>query len=102
MIKCQWREQNRLLVNIDGQVYPCCYLVNEDYTRFTRDGVGNVEENLMSEYNEIRDELNIFKTDLDTINNHPWWGKLEKSWDDPEKALHNCRRWCTVKDNIDE
>lgn len=102
MIKCQWREGNRLLINVDGQVYPCCYLVNEDYTKFTRDGTGNREQSLMVEYNEARDDLNVFNSDLDTINNHPWWEKLEQSWDDPSRTLKQCKKWCTVKDDVDE
>ena len=90
-IKCQWREKNRLLYNIDGQVYPCCYLVNNNYMKGDKQYV-------MKEYNKNKKELNIFNNDFNAINNHPWWKLLEESWKDSDKTLHQCVRWCKIKE----
>ena len=30
-IKCEWLSQDKILVNPDGQVFPCCYLANKYY-----------------------------------------------------------------------
>lgn len=30
-IKCEWMEANRILINPDGQVLPCCFLANTIY-----------------------------------------------------------------------
>ena len=90
-VKCQWRERNRLLYNIDGQVYPCCYLVNNNYMK-------GDNQYVMKEYNKNKKELNIFNNDFDAINSHPWWNILEKSWKDSDITLHQCIRWCKTKE----
>ena len=54
-IKCQWREKNRLLYNIDGQVYPCCYLVNNNYMQ------GEMGMMTPSELKRLREELGMKK-----------------------------------------
>lgn len=100
-IKCKWREKNRILYNIDGQVYPCCYLVNNNFASDNQAKQTN-NQYIMIEYNKVKDELNIFKNDFDSINKHPWWELLEQSWDDPSITLRQCKRWCTVKENTDE
>ena len=91
-IKCQWREKNRILYNIDGQVYPCCYLVNTDYMK-------GDHQYLMKEYNNSKHQLNIFNNDFESINNHPWWKMLEDSWkDSSDITLRQCIKWCKIKE----
>lgn len=92
MIECQWRKKQRLLFNIDGQVYPCCYLVNSNW------GQTN-DQYVMKEYNKVKNEMNVFTNDIDSINNHQWWDLLEKSWEDADiPTLTECNKWCTVKE----
>ena len=31
-IICQWEKVDKVLINPDGQVFPCCYLSNPAYT----------------------------------------------------------------------
>lgn len=102
MIKCQWREnQRRLLINVDGQVYPCCYLVNTDFEyQFVDDPPQ--KQYMMKRYESVKDDLNLFKNDIHSIQNHPWWTELEESWTDSRKCLRQCKRWCTVKENNDD
>lgn len=83
------------MFNIDGQVYPCCYLVNNNYSK---QGSNLNAQKVMVEYNKAKDEMNIFKNDIDTINKHPWWKLLEQSWEDSDITLHQCARWCSVKE----
>ena len=104
MIKCKWRELNQVIYNIDGQVYPCCYLVNVDYTSRTKakeDSKGFDDQHIMSRYNEYKDELNIFKNDIDSINMHPWWDELIESWSN-ENTLRQCKRWCQVDEDTED
>lgn len=101
MIRCQWREDERkLLINVDGQVYPCCYLVNTDFeNRFINDPPK--KQYIMERYETHKDELNVFKNSMDNIQKHEWWTELEESWSDPNKCLRQCRNWCTVKERDD-
>jgi len=104
MIKCKWRDENRVLVNIDGQVWPCCYLVNNEYeyaVSNTKSGYKDSQEVLES-YRSYKDELNIFKNDMDSINKHQWWEELEQSWSDKSKTLKQCAKWCTQKEEENE
>lgn len=104
MIKCKWRDENRILVNIDGQVWPCCYLVNNEYkydVSNTKSGYNDNQEVLES-YRSYKDELNIFKNNMDSINRHKWWKELEQSWSDESKTLRQCVKWCTQKEEEHE
>ena len=101
MIKCRWREKNRILFNIDGQVYPCCYLVNVDYK--SNQINKSSDQYVMEEYNKSRDELNAFKNDMISINNHNWWDLLEESWKDSDvPVLRQCKKWCSIKEKEDK
>ena len=103
MIKCKWRELNQMVINIDGQVYPCCYLVNNDYQSRASGEKSGYRENqhIMHQYDHYKDDLNIFKNDFDSINEHPWWDELIESWS-KDKALRQCKRWCTVEEESNE
>lgn len=112
MIKCSWLENHKkILVNIDGQVYPCCYLVNANFTHnflddgeVSKTGVGNIpkdNQEIMNKYNDVRDEMNVFYQPMSDIMKHSWWKELEDSWKDPNKTLRQCTAWCTVKKKED-
>ena len=72
MIKCKWRDEKRVLVNIDGQVWPCCYLVNNEYEYDVSNSKSGYKDNqeVLESYSSYKDELNIFKNDMDSINKH--------------------------------
>jgi hypothetical protein len=95
-IKCKWQEINRLLVNPDGQVYPCCYLGNLQYKY-------GVEENdaardsqaVMKEYNDNKEKYNIHSTDMRDIISSEWFTKtLPESWNDETRTTRQCKKWC--------
>lgn len=104
MIKCSWREQGRIVVNIDGQVYPCCYLVNNEYTNSKSEGKSGYldDQEILQSYRRYKDELNVFKSDMNSINRHQWFEELEQSWSDNSKTLKQCRTWCTIEEDSNE
>jgi hypothetical protein len=102
-IVCQWAQDKKLLINPDGQAWPCCYLSNPAYTakiQKARDGKVTygydvVGHPIIQEYYAFEDELNVFKNDLDDIVNHEWFVKtLPESWNH-EKTTHKlCDMMC--------
>tara|TARA_R100001369_G_scaffold35454_1_gene60715 strand:- start:31 stop:333 length:303 start_codon:yes stop_codon:yes gene_type:complete len=97
-IICEWAEKNRYLQNFNGQIYPCCYLV-QTQTQKVFNGTNRPEkQEVLNKYNEVKDELNIFNNDIETILSHEWFTKtLPESWDDPDKTLDQCTKHCGVK-----
>ena len=97
-IICEWAEKNRYLQNFNGQIYPCCYLV-QTQTQKVFNGTNQPEkQEVLNKYNEVKDELNIFNNDIETILSHEWFTKtLPESWDDPDKTLRQCTKHCGVK-----
>ena len=104
-IKCEWGGKNKVLVNPDGQVYPCCYLSNTDYffteTENNKEGYlypySGLGSKVMNEYQKHRNELNIKNNTMDQILNNEWWNILESSWQDSDVVDHRCIRYCGVK-----
>ena len=124
---CKWMEDDeKLLVQPDGQILPCCYLSNyyaanniplkskeEVYdnvdTNFRRieDQLYYIDlvnyevhnEYLYKEYNKRKDKLNIFTNDLEDILSNEWFTKiLPESWEDPKKIAGPCKKICTKCD----
>jgi len=92
MIRCEWKEDGKFLIEADGQVYPCCYLNTPDFRIQHKDLQENTESP-MDKYNEYREELNIFNNDIEDIFNHEWWNILRESW--TKKPHHRCTMFCT-------
>lgn len=122
-IECQWMKSKRLLINPDGQVLPCCYFANVIYmlTKFSNDdmkakprdergvedqimdkGLVALETNsepLFQEYLKNKEKYNINNTDLEDIINSDWFVKsLPESWNDENKAVRQCKKYCTKND----
>ena len=108
-IICEWAEKNRYLQNFNGQVYPCCYLVQTQTQKLFANGEAIVtgggtiqleeKQEIFKKYNEVKDELNVFNNDIKTILSHEWFTKtLPESWDDPDKTLRQCTKHCGVKE----
>ena len=98
-IICEWAEKNRYLQNFNGQVYPCCYLVQLQTQKLFNGTNRPEEQEIFKKYNEVKDELNVFNNDIETILSHEWFTKtLPESWDDPNKTLKQCTKHCGVKE----
>jgi hypothetical protein len=118
-IKCEWVESKRIVVNPDGQVWPCCYLANSAYlhtsldrptkyieknTLGLEDQLINIEEAavntgfqpLMREYFEKQEEYNILNKPIQIILMSEWFAKtLPESWNNEERVLHQCKVHCS-------
>lgn len=120
-IRCEWMAKNNALANIDGQVYPCCYLANsfsmvnffgpdleKDFPdemiygggKFKKDAVRNDKSRnpyLAIEYFKNKDKLNLHNNSLEDILNHEWFTKiLPESWDDENLTHRLCKKYCSV------
>ena len=107
-IECEWKNNNRVIVNPDGQVWPCCYLsnlaykydINDDDRLYKTENDGK-NKHIMREYMEHKDEYNIFKKPLDKILESKWFSDtLPNSWKNYDNAYYKCKRFCTVKKNV--
>lgn len=116
-IKCRWQEQGRILVNPDGQVWPCCYLCNKAYKSESLGvfGPNNQVEDLsqegeswfwrendraMIEYKRNYDDLNLKNKSMEEIINHEWFVKtLPESWEKEETRITECRMFCELEED---
>ena len=92
-ISCEWMNDNKLVINSDGNIVPCCYfsqpMTTPRYKEF------NAIEVIKKYDNE---EHNIFKKNLiDILKDSNWFNKhLPNSW--KKDPVHVCKRFCgTVK-----
>ena len=103
-IRCAWLAENRLLINPDGQVWPCCYLANKAYNAEQLEKIGkskvtwwfgDEQDKTMFKYFENKDDLNLKNKPLDEILNHEWYqDTLPESWKHEETRLKECRDFC--------
>ena len=97
-VQCLNRTQfNRIYVNANLKVYPCCFISSDTYEgrgRTFRDTKEKVTEKYGDHFNSLR------MHSWDQILKHSWLAQdLVESWDDPDKKLLRCQRTCSVKCN---
>ena len=117
-IQCEWMAKNNVLVNIDGQVYPCCYLANSfsflnlfqvenfpdsmEYVgrKIEKKEIEAAKRNkpyLADQYSKFKDDLNLNNNSLEEIINHEWFIKiLPESWDNEDQTHRLCKKYCTI------
>lgn len=111
-IQCEWMAKNTLLVNIDGQAYPCCYLANAfsvlemykgklpdmTYGGYIYKSDGKIKNPyLYRKYLEYKDELNLNNNSLEDIVNHKWFKEiLPESWENEDQTDKQCKKYCTA------
>ncbi len=117
-VTCEWMRDNRLLINPDGQVIPCCYLANvllmveklAPPEEQPKDDAINVQngpkfkiseqfwnEPVLREYVENKDDFNVFKRPLEDILKSDWFTKtLPESWDDSDRLVLQCANKCST------
>jgi hypothetical protein len=116
-IRCRWQETGRILVNPDGQVWPCCYLCNKSYKSeqlgvygpnnqvddMTQEGENwfwKESDEIMREYKRNAADLNLKNKTFKEIVNHEWYTKtLPESWEKEETRLEQCRQFCEVTED---
>ena len=122
-IECEWMRTKRIVINPDGQVWPCCYLANSAFmytslgrpTSYTPKETLGIEDQLidveeaacntgyqvvLQEYLTDQDDYNIFKHSIEEIVQSKWFAKtLPESWNEEERALHQCKVHCSKTAN---
>ena len=95
-ITCVWAQRNRIVINPDGQVLPCCYLCNTHYNN-KEGGPGYddkfAESELMKKYKDK--EFNVFNKNLLDIIAQPWFKKELKDSFTSGKPLKQCVTFCS-------
>jgi len=99
-ISCRWQKENKVFVNIDGQVLPCCYIGNNYYTRKMDNNRFNKfgKHPVIKQYYDDQDQHNIFKHTLTEILGTSQWFQhmLPNSWNNPETAVRQCAKFCSA------
>lgn len=117
-ITCPWLSSRRLVINPDGQVFPCCFFANityiskmhgypKDYdsappedlryeladTRLVSYNVPR--EPLLADYIKNEEHLNLNNNSMEDILNHSWFKTLYESWEDSSKVSRICLKHCS-------
>ena len=103
-ISCEWGALNKVVINPDGQVWPCCFFCNPTYkSQFVKGYDAKFKDNpVMKEYQKNKSTLNVFNNSLDKIINDKWYKKtLPDSWETNE-PVNQCIRYCGKKSKIKE
>ena len=95
-IECSWAKKNKIVINPDGQVLPCCYLCNPyfEYQQSSNEIYGHFMRNeLIKNYKEK--EFNVFHNNLLDIIAQQWFQKDLKESFTSEQPLSQCVKNCT-------
>ena len=100
-IICRWLNDEKILVNPDGQVLPCCYLGNPAYlyeaTKHTDNPGGRAfaENAVLKKYTDNKEQYNLNHKTLKEILTSDWFNKdLPESWKSYKTMPHMCQLFC--------
>ena len=100
-IVCRWAApRNEVVVNLDGQVLPCCYHQNA-YHWGHLSGKSNdlLRSDVYEYYLANKEEFNLFHSSLPDILNHEWYTTTLPNSMLRDKAIPNCERNCSTRRN---
>ena len=91
-ITCEWGSMNKIVINPDGNVIPCCYFAPTMLP--PHPPWGNKLLNLDIIQKHGKEEHNVFnKNLLDILKDSVWFNKeLPESWQ--KNPTHICKRYC--------
>lgn len=95
-ISCAWGNRNRIVINPDGQVLPCCYLCNSYFSNKVGGpnyDVKMAEHSLMQKYKDK--EFNVFNRNLLDIISDQWFKKDLKDSFTSGKPIKQCVTFCS-------
>ena len=96
-IACEWGVRNKVVINPDGQVLPCCYFCNPHFYHKNDPKMRKqfIDHPIMQEYKKCEKELNVFTANLMDIISHKWFQKtLPDSWNTPTPVAQ-CSKYCS-------
>jgi hypothetical protein len=78
-IKCVWQEKRKVQVSHMGEVWPCCYFLNDRYPKDPDSAFWKDIESVLLENEEHFNDVNHHS--MSEILNHHWFAeKLTNSW----------------------
>ncbi len=95
-INCEWGKVNKINVNPDGQVLPCCYFGNPHFhNKHDPDKRQDfMNHPVIIDYKKHEKELNVFNNNLIDIMNHKWFqSTLQNSWK-YTNPVWQCEKFC--------
>ena len=100
-IICRWLNDEKILVNPDGQVFPCCYMANPAYlyeaTKHTDNPGGQAfaKNVVLKKYADNKEQYNLNHKTLKQILTSDWFNKdLPESWESYKTVPHMCQLFC--------
>ena len=101
-ITCKWLNEEKILVNPDGQVLPCCYLGNTNFLNLSdpsnRSG-WDKDGSVLNKYKKNRHKYNLNGHTLEEILTSDWFNvDLPESWESYETLPSACRTFCDEPD----
>ena len=96
-ITCKWLKGEKILVNPDGQVLPCCYLANPLYLNLTNPklapGWDNTE--VLKKYKDNLSDYNLNNKNIEDILSSDWFNiDLPESWKSYDTLPQPCKTFC--------
>ena len=73
-IVCEWGNKNKVVVNPDGQVLPCCFFCNPHYLN-KNDPLAKkyfIEHPVMQKYQKRQKDYNVFPITIKKVGNFGW------------------------------
>jgi MoaA/NifB/PqqE/SkfB family radical SAM enzyme len=94
-VVCRWSKDNKININFDGQVWPCCYFGYSDHGTDDPAHQSRFYSNeLIEKYNKNRLRNNIYFTPIEEILTNEWWTEdLPRSI--AEEPISQCERNCS-------
>jgi len=98
-IVCKWRtNNNRYMVNPNGQVFQCCYLKKNFHKPDNEDYFIKGNHPWVDEYLDNEDDYNLDNRNLkDILDSDLFKKKLPDTCKNPDTAPYPCQRYCKVK-----
>jgi|TARA_R110002153_G_scaffold22484_5_gene73806 hypothetical protein len=110
VVDCEWLDQERILINPDGQVLPCCYIANFYFEAsqrldqgkadkfFSKHFADKMRHDVVQSYHNDRDKHNLFNNDMADIVNSEWYTKtLPESFKSEDTVHPICQQQCGRK-----
>ena len=93
---CPWANNNKIVINPDGQVLPCCYHANPYYKKeFTNEQTRLDNHKIYhNDYFKNPKDYNIFYTPLSEIINSNWYSKLLPESIESDTPVVTCVKRC--------
>lgn len=91
-IKCVWQEKRKIQISHTGEIWPCCYFLNDRYPRDKTSIFWKDIESILTLNEENFNNVNYHS--VETILSHPWFAeKLTQSWFKDRYEI--CPRQCS-------